>query len=64
MLIINKHHSLNVNHFLTFIPVYANGMLAAWFYISYTKNSDAFFEVSEENKIDIHPNFRTILLVI
>lgn len=27
-----------VNHFLTFIPVFANGMLAAWFYISYTKN--------------------------
>lgn len=27
-----------VNHFLTFIPVYANGMLASWIYVKYTKN--------------------------
>ena len=27
-------------------------------------NEKPIFEVSEENKIDIHPNFRTILLVI
>ncbi len=27
-----------VNHFLTFIPVFANGILASWFYITYTKN--------------------------
>ena len=26
-----------VNHFFTFIPVFANGMLACWFYILYTK---------------------------
>ena len=40
-----------VNHFLTFITVYANGILASWFYISHTKNkkrtkeSDLFFMV-------------------
>ena len=30
--------SYYVNHFLLFIPVFANGMLASWFYIKYTKN--------------------------
>lgn len=40
-----------VNHFFTFISVYANGILASWFYVSYTKNkkrtkeSDLFFMV-------------------
>lgn len=40
-----------VNHFLTFIPVYANGMLACWFYVSYTKknqrdnSNDLFFTI-------------------
>ncbi len=28
---------LSVNHTLTFIPVYANGMLGAWLYMLYTK---------------------------
>lgn len=31
--------SFYVNHFLTFIPVYANGMLATYFYILYTKKN-------------------------
>ena len=41
-----------VNHFVTFIPVYANGMLASWLYILYTKDkkrtkiSDLFFTLT------------------
>ena len=34
----NLNIGIYVNHFLTFIPVFANGMLAAWFYISFTKD--------------------------
>ena len=35
----NYNLSFYVNHFLTFIPVYANGMLATYFYILYTKKN-------------------------
>ena len=34
----DSHSSIYVNHFLTFIPIYANGMMASYFYIKYTKN--------------------------
>ncbi len=34
----NLNQMLYVNHTLTFTSVYANGMLGAWVYVSYTKN--------------------------
>lgn len=37
-IITNNNISFWVNNTLTFIPVYANGMLGAWLYIKYTKN--------------------------
>ena len=39
-----KNISLLVNHTLTFIPVYANGILAAWLYVKYTKNKNRFMK--------------------
>ena len=49
--ITNSNISFYVNHFVTFISVYATGMLGAWFYISYAKNNrhnnsnDLFFTI-------------------
>ena len=40
LIITNENVSFWVNNTLTFIPVYANGMLGAWLYIKYTKNKN------------------------
>ena len=38
MLVTDNNLPLLVNNTLTFIPVFANGMLGAWLYVKYTKN--------------------------